>query len=184
MAIYQGFLYLYTMDVHNTGAKNALLIGLPTGLAVYALVAYLSSFYPFNLVLYAASLKIFWSPLSWLLIFGALGISLWYTGKKIAPSLKTMDPLKTSLRFTFWVNVRLMLVVALIYFYGIIATSLNGGEPFLPAVPYALFTLVVVFTLATLLASVTVSLLIVQLTKNKLNGSVQSKDASNTAQPS
>jgi hypothetical protein len=156
------------MDSKKTGSKYALLVGIPTGLAFTGFTVYVSSFYPFRLLLSAASLKVFWNPFSWLLVGAALLVSLWHTGKMIGPALKKYDVLKTSFLFTFWVNLRLMLVISAIYFYGIIANSLNGGDPFLAAIPYAILGLLLFFALATAITSVSVSLLIVNLTKNKL----------------
>jgi len=156
------------MDIKSIGSKYALAAGIPTGLAFTAFTVYVSSFYPFRLLLSAASLKVFWNPFSWLLVGMALIISLWHTGKMIGPALKKFDVLKTSFLFTFWVNLRLMLVISAIYFYGIIANSLSGGEPFLAAIPFAIIGLLLFFAIATAVTSITVSLLIVNLVKNKL----------------
>jgi len=164
----RGFLYLYAMDIKKTGSKYALIIGIPTGLAFTAFTVYVSTFYPFRLLLKAASLKVFWNPFSWLLVGAALIVSLWHTGKMIGPALKKFDVLKTSFLFTFWVNLRLMLVISAIYFYGIIANSMSGGEPFLAAIPFAIIGLIIFFALATGITAITVGIFIVKIIKDKL----------------
>jgi len=157
------------MDTQKTGSKFALLIGLPTGLAFFLMALSLSHFYAFAFLLRISSLRIFWSPLTWLVIAITLGVALWHSGKAIGKSLSIRDTLKTSLYFTFLVNVRLLIIMASIYFTGMISdVVLETRDVFFAAIPYAIIIMIAFFAFATLLLSVSVSLAIVQLTKSKI----------------
>lgn len=160
------------MDTQKTGSKFALLIGLPTGLAFFLMALSLSHFYAFAFLLRISSLRIFWSPMTWLVIAVTLSIALWHSGKVIGVSLTKRDVLRTSFRFTFMVNVRLLIIMASVYFIGMISdVVLATREVFFAAIPYAIIIMIAFFAFATLLLSVSVSLAIVQLAKNKIMGS-------------
>lgn len=63
-----------------------------------------------------------------------------------------------------------MLVTAAIYFGGIIIDwAFSVREIFLPAIPYSIIAMIVFFAVSTVLFSVTVSLIIVNFTKNKID---------------
>jgi len=157
------------MNDQKTGAKFALIIGLPIGLAFCLTALSLSEFYPFAYLLRLASLKIFWNPLVWMIISATLTVALWQTGKVIAPSLKKRDALQTSFYFTFLVNIKLLLIMAAIYFGGMINDWIfNTREIFLAAIPYSILIMILFFAFATLVLSLSVSLAIVHLTKSKL----------------
>ena len=163
------FLYFCFMNDQKTGAKFALIIGLPIGLAFCLMALSLSEFYPFAYLLRIASLKIFWNPLIWMIIAATVTVALWQTGKVIAPSLKKRDILQTSFYFTFLVNIKLLLIMAAIYFGGMINDWLfNTREIFLAAIPYSILIMILFFAFATVVLSITVSLAIVHLTKSKL----------------
>jgi len=160
------------MNDQKTGAKFALIIGLPTGLAFCLMALSLSEFYPFAYLLRIASLKIFWNPLIWIIIAATVTVALWQSGKVIAPSLKKRDALQTSFYFTFLVNIKLLLIMAAIYFGGMINDWLfNTREIFLAAIPYSILIMILFFAFATVVLSLTVSLVIVQLTKRRLGAS-------------
>jgi len=164
-------LYVCFMDTQKTGSKFAMLIGLPTGLAFFLMAISLSHFYAFAFLLRISSLKIFWNPLTWIVIALTLGVALWYSGKAIGTSLTKRDIIKTSFYFTFMVNVRLLIMMASIYFIGMISdVLLHTREVFFAAIPYAIIIMIAFFAFATLLLSVSVSLAIVQLTKSKIEG--------------
>ena len=157
------------MNDQKTGAKFALIIGLPTGLAFCLMALSLSEFYPFAYLLRIASLRIFWNPLIWMIIAATVTVAIWQTGKVIAPSLKKRDALQTSFYFTFLVNIKLLLIMAAIYFGGMINDWLfNTREIFVAAIPYSILIMILFFAFATLVLSLTVSLVIVHLTKSKL----------------
>jgi hypothetical protein len=157
------------MDAQKTGSKYALIIGLPTALALCLLALPLSHFYPFAYVLRLASLKIFWNPLVWVVIIATSVTALWQGGSAIAGSLAKRDALKTSFYFTSLVNLRLMLVTAAIYFIGIVNDWLfNVREIFLPAIPYSIISMLAFFAVSTVVFAVTVSLVIVNFTKGKI----------------
>jgi hypothetical protein len=157
------------MNDQKTGAKFALLIGLPIGLAFCLMALSLSEFYPFAYLLRIASLKIFWNPLIWIIMAATVAVALWQSGKVIAPSLKKRDALQTSFYFTFLVNIRLLIVMAAIYFGGMINDWLfNTREIFLAAIPYSILIMILFFAFATVVLSITLSLAIVHLTKSRL----------------
>jgi hypothetical protein len=157
------------MNAQNTGSKYALIIGLPTALALCILALPVSNFYPVAYVLKLASLKIFWNPLVWAILVATITIALWQSGKAIARSLAKRDVIKTSLYFTFLVNVRLLIITAAIYFGGILHDWIfSVREIFLPAIPYSIISMLAFFTVSTALFAATVSLLIVKLTKSKI----------------
>ena len=157
------------MDTTKTGAKYAIIVGLPTSFMLCLSGFPLSHFYPFAYILKLASLRIFWNPIVWVILAATITVALWQSGKAIANSLTRRDVLKTSFYFTSLVNIKLLIITAAIYLGGIINDwAFNVREIFLPAIPYAILCLLVFFALSTLVLSVTVSLAIVQLTKNKL----------------
>jgi len=157
------------MDAQKTGSKYALIIGLPASFALCLMALPLSHFYPFAYILRLASLKIFWNPLAWLVIAITVVLSLWQNGKAISPLLKKHDVLKTSFYFTFFVNLKLMLVTAAIYFAGIFYDWIfNVREIFLPAIPYSIISMLGFFALLTGVLSVTISLMIVNFTRGKI----------------
>jgi hypothetical protein len=159
------------MDTQKKGSKFALLIGLPTGLAFFLMAISLSHFYAFAFLLRISSLRIFWNPLTWVVIALSLGVALWHSGKMISKSLTKRDSIRTSFYFTFKVNLRLLVIIASIYFIGMISdVMLETREVFFAAIPYAILIMIVFFAFATLLLSVSVSLAIVQLTKIKIEG--------------
>ena len=172
------------MDTKKTGAKYALTIGLPTSFMLCLLAFPLSHFYPFAYVLKLASLRIFWNPIVWIILAATITLALWQSGKVIAHSLTKRDVLKTSFYFTSLVKIKLLIVTVMIYFGGIINDwAFNTREIFLPAIPYAIFCLLVFFALATLVLSITVSLVIVNLTKNKLKIVQETNNRADTPQP-
>jgi hypothetical protein len=157
------------MNDQKIGAKFALIIGLPTGLAFCLMALSLSEFYPFAYLLRIASLKIFWNPLIWIIITATVAVALWQSGKAIAASLKKRDAFQTSFYFTFLVNIKLLIVMAAIYFGGMINDWLfNAREIFLAAIPYSILVMILFFAFATVVLSLTVSLAIVQFTKSRL----------------
>jgi len=159
------------MNSQKSGSKFALAIGLPTGLAFLLMALSLTHFYAFAFLLRISSLKIFWNPLTWTVIAVSLCIALWHSGKTIERSLTKRDVLKTSFYFTFLVNVKLLVVMASIYFGGMISDVILGTrDVFFAAIPYALIIMIAFFAFATLLLSVSVSLVIVQLTKSRIEG--------------
>lgn len=165
------------MDARRTGSKYALLIGLPASFVLCLAALPLSDFYPFAYVLKLASLRIFWNPMVWVIIIAAIILSLWQSGKAIAASLQKRDVLKTSFYFTFLVNIKLMIVTAAIYFIGIIADWLfNVREIFLPAIPYSIISMLVFFAFTTLVFSVTLGLIIVNLTRKMIETIIVRKD--------
>jgi hypothetical protein len=160
------------METQKTGSKFALLIGLPTGLAFFLMAISLSHFYAFAFLFRISSLRIFWNPLTWVVIALTLSVALWHGGKMISKSLTKHDSLKTSFYFTFKVNLRLLVIMASIYFIGMISdVMLETREVFFAAIPYAILIMIVFFAFATLLLSVSVSLAIVHLTKMRIEGS-------------
>jgi hypothetical protein len=159
------------MDTQKTGSKFALLIGLPTGLAFFLMAISLSHFYAFAFLFRISSLRIFWNPLTWVVIALTLGVALWHGGKTIGKLLTKCDSIRTSFYFTFKVNLRLLVIMASIYFIGMISdVMLDTREVFFAAIPYAILIMIVFFAFSTLLLSVSVSLAIVQLTKMKIEG--------------
>jgi hypothetical protein len=84
------------MDTQKTGSKFALLIGLPTGLAFFLMAISLSHFYAFAFLLRISSLRIFWNPLTWVVIALSLSVALWHSGKMISKSLTKRDSIRTS----------------------------------------------------------------------------------------
>jgi hypothetical protein len=157
------------MESEKTGSVYALLIGMPVGLAFSYAALFASSFFPFNLLLKLAGFKIFWHPLSWLVILSVLAYSLWQTGKKIPYNLRKSNTVKTSLLFTFYANIKVFITITTIYLVGAIADWLSKGDAsFVAVIPYGILVMILLFLVATLITAFTISLLIVELTKNKL----------------
>ena len=162
------------MNAQKTGSKYSIIVGLPASFTLCLLALPLSHFYPFAYLLKLASLRIFWNPLVWIILLGTITLSLWQSGRSIAQSLKKRDVIKTSFYFTFLVNIKLLVVTAAIYFGGILHDWIfNLREIFLPAIPYSIISMLAFFAISTVLFSVTASLIIVNLTKNKIEADTE-----------
>lgn len=157
------------METNKKGAVYALALGLPAGLVCCSLFLSLADYFPFSLLLKVSSFRIFWNPLSWVAVAAVLGVSLWYCGLRIASYLEKHDVLRASFMFTVRVNMRLLIGLVVIYIGGIGMRIFTGYKPLLAAIPYGIMAIAGLLALATLVATVTISLAIVQLTKNKLN---------------
>lgn len=157
------------MESEKTGSVYAMLIGMPVGLAFSYAALFASSFFPFNLLLKLAGFKIFWHPLSWVIILSVLAYSLWQTGKMIAPALRKKNSVRTSLLFTFLANIKVFITITTIYLTGAVADWISKGDAsFIAVIPYGILVMILLFVVATLITAFTLSLVIVELTKNKL----------------
>jgi len=156
------------MQTNKTGAVYALALGLPAGLLFFSLFLGLQDYFPFSLLLKVSSFRVFWHPLSWVAVAALLAGSLWYSGLRISSYLQKYDTLGASFRFTLRVNIRLLIGLTVIYIGGIGLRMFTGHKPLLAAIPYSIIAIASLLALASLVATVTISLLIVQLTKNKL----------------
>jgi len=154
----------------KTGSKYAILIGLPIGLMFSALILIASLFPPFNFVLFMTNLQGFWHPLVWA---GIIPISyiylLWHEGRKISSYLQTKNILTTSFIFTLKLNLKLFAIILLIgllsvLFFGISTVSQSQ----LISLFVTTIAIILTFIFATLITTFSISLLIVQLTQNKL----------------
>ena len=164
------------MDTYKKGAVYALALGLPAGLICCSLFLSLSQYFPFSLLLKVSGFRVFWNPLSWVAVAAMLGVSLWQCGLRISSYLEKHDVLRTSFMFTIRVNLRLLIGLVVIYIGGIGLRMLTGYKPLLAAIPYGIIAIAGLLALATLVATVTISLVIVQLTKNKLKITPGSQD--------
>ncbi len=157
------------METNKTGAFYAVIIGLPAGLVLFSLFVMLRDFFPFSLLLKVSSFRIFWHPFSWLAFTALLGFSLWQCGLRIPAYLQKHDSLRSSFLFTVRLNLRLLIGITVIYIGGIGIRMFTGHKPLLAAIPYGIIAFVALLGMATIVMSISVSLLITELTRKKLN---------------
>lgn len=156
------------METNKKGAVYALALGLPAGLICCSLFLSLADYFPFSLLLKVSSFRVFWHPASWIAVAAVLAASLWYCGLSIPKWLEKHDVLRTSFMFTLRVNMRLLIGMVVIYIGGIGFRMFSGYKPLLAAIPYGIMAIAGLLALGTLIATITISLAIVQLTKNRL----------------
>jgi hypothetical protein len=152
------------------GSWTALLIGLPVGIIFSITVLYVSMFPPLDYALALIGGKLFWHPIIWGgLIPLSFAFLLWTGGKKIKTHFdKNYSTLKSSFIFTLHVNSRLFGLLLLIFvigglFFNIIQDGSFSDISFV-AVGLTIFT----FIAATVFTTVTIGLLIVTVTKNRI----------------
>lgn len=159
-----------TTSADKIGSKISLLVGLPIG-TIFSLTVLVISLFPmldFGLATIGGGL--FWFPIIWA---GLIPITfiflLWTAGKKIKGHLdKNYSIIKASFLFTLFVNSWLFGLILLIF--------IIGGLFFNPSKTFSLSNIsvlavvltILTFITATVLTSVTIGLLIVTITKNKI----------------
>ncbi len=150
--------------IENIGGISALIIGLPIGFIFSAFTLYISLFPMFDFGIAFLGGKLFWSPIIWGGIIPLTYILLlWRAGKKIHSNInKGYSVFKCSFLFTLFVNVRLLILVKLIF---IIGGVLNNFEGKLELIGISLILTALFFTIATLFTTLTIGLGIIKLTK-------------------
>jgi len=157
-----------TKNNSQIGAQIALLIGLPIG-AIFSLAILLISLVPmFDLGLVIVGGRFFWHPLVWAGLIPATFIfSLWSAGKKIETRLdKNYSLIKTSFLFTLFVNTPLFAIILMTFLAGGIIPISQIDSPTISfaAIGLTVFTYLISVPFTTL----TIGLLIVTITKNKI----------------
>lgn len=155
------------METNKSGAVYALALGLPAGLVCFWLFLGLRDYFPFSLLLKLSSFRVFWHPAAWVAVALLLAASLWYSGLKITTYLQKYDLLRASFMFTVRVNIKLLIGLTVIYMGGTGLRMFAGHKPLLAAIPYGIIAITSLLALGALVFTVTISLAIVQLTRNK-----------------
>lgn len=158
-----------TDNLEKIGSKTALCIGLPFGTIFSLSVLFISLFPILNFGLVLVGGKLFWHPLIWAGLIPATFIFLlWTAGKKIKNHLdKKYSIIKTSFLFTIFVNSWLFGLILLIFIIGgfFFSPQTSGiANISLTAIGLTVFTYIV----STVLTALTIGLLIVTITKNKI----------------
>ena len=153
----------------NTGAKTALIIGLPLGMMFSLAVWYISLFAPFDVALALLGGDIFWAPYNSIFIISAFAVLLWHGGIKIENNLYNYKSfIKTSFRFTLFVNGWLFSILVGIF---IIGTKYFNSFPenSFNSIFIGIAILILIFILSTFLTTFTIGLIIVLVTKYRLH---------------
>ncbi|MBP6182968.1 hypothetical protein [Flavobacterium sp.] len=161
---------MMTVNLDKIGARTALFVGLPFG-TVFSLTVFVFSLFPmldFGLAFIGGGL--FWNPIIWAgLIPVTFIFLLWTAGNKIKTHLdKKYSVIQTSFLFTLFVNSWLFGVILIIFsvsglFFSPLHTS-GISNISLTAIGLTIFT----YIISTVLTALTIGLLIVTITKNKI----------------
>lgn len=159
-----------TVNLDKIGARTALFVGLPFG-TVFSLTVFVFSLFPmldFGLAFIGGGL--FGNPIIWAgLIPVTFIFLLWTAGNKIKTHLdKKYSVIQTSFLFTLFVNSWLFSVILIIFsvgglFFSPLHTS-GISNISLTAIGLTIFT----YIISTVLTALTIGLLIVTITKNKI----------------
>ena len=159
-----------TVNLDKIGSRTALFVGLPFG-TIFSLTVLFISLFPmldFGLAFIGGGL--FWYPIIWAGLIPATFIFLlWTAGKKIKKHLdKKYSIIQTSFLFTLFVNSWLFGLILLIFiigglFFNPLQTS-GFSNISLTAIGLTVFT----YIISTVLTALTIGLLIVAITKNKI----------------
>ena len=159
-----------TVNLDKIGSRTALLVGLPIG-TIFSLTVLAMSLFPmldFGLAIIGGGL--FWFPLVWAgLIPSTFIVLLWSAGKKIKVHLdKNYSLIKTSFLFTLFVNSWLFGLILLIFIIGGLFFSPIQTVAFSNISIVAIGLTIFSYVIATALTTLTIGLLIVTITKNKI----------------
>ncbi len=157
-------------NIHNIGSRVALFIGLPFG-TIFSLTVFVFSLFPmldFGIVIIGGQL--FWHPI---ICVGLIPVTfiflLWAAGRKIKTHLgKNYSVIKTSFLFTVFVNNRLFGLIILIFIVSGFLYNPLQTNPFDISL-IAIGLTVLTYIIATTLTTLTIGLLIVFVTKNKID---------------
>lgn len=159
-----------TVNLDRIGSRIALLVGLPFG-TIFSLTVLIVSLFPmvdFGLAFIGGGL--FWHPIIWAgLIPASFIFLLWTAGNKIKKHLdKKYSIVRTSFLFTLFVTSWLFGLILLIFIIGGLFFSPFQPSGFsnisLTAIGLTVFT----YVISTVLTTLTIGLLIVKITKNKI----------------
>jgi len=158
---------------NNTGSKIALIFGIPIGLTFSFFVLLISLFPPIDFALAFTGGRLFWFPIINCIIIPATFIYLlWKGGKNIHKHLNlNYSIIKSSFLFTLYINVRLFLLLFLIFLIGGIffnpASEVISGKVF--TIFIGLGITISTFIIATLFTTFTIGILIVTNTRKRIN---------------
>jgi hypothetical protein len=159
-----------TANLDRVGSWTALLIGLPIGLAFSFFVLFISLFPLLDFGLAIIGGGLFWHPIVWGgLIPLTFAFLLWTAGKRIKSHLdKNYSTIKTSFLFTLFVNSWLFGLLLAMFIIGGLFFNIAPTVSFSNISIVAIGLTILTFITATGLTSVTIGLLIVTITKNKI----------------
>lgn len=166
----------YSMTIsNNVGSKVALIFGIPIGLTFSIFVLVVSLFPPIDIALAFTGGGLFWFPVVNCLIIPATFVYLlWKSGKRIHKHLDlNYSALKTSFLFTLYINLRLFLLLFLIFLFGGVfftpEPKIISSQFLTAAIGFGLTA--TTFIIATLFTTFTIGLLIVTITKKRISKS-------------
>lgn len=151
------------------GSQTALYIGIPLGTIFLFLVLYISLFPMLDFELVIIGGNLFWKPLvSFAIIPATFIFLLWTAGKKIKSHLdKNYSLIKTSFLFTLFVNSWLFTLLLIIFLVGGLFFS-SGGEKYARVSATAIGLTLFAYIISTAITTLTIGLLIVTVTKNRI----------------
>jgi hypothetical protein len=153
---------------NRVGSWTALIVGFPIGMAFSFGVLYLSLHSMLDLGLTLIGGKLFWHPMIWAGVIPlTFALLLWKAGDRIKIHFEQgYSEIKTSFLFSFFVNMRLFVLLLLIFIGGGLFFNTNPSITFAlsASIGLTLLTLIV----ATIFTTFTIGFLIVTITKNKI----------------
>ena len=156
-----------TANLDRVGPWTSVLIGLPCGLLFTFFIVIISLFPPIDLGLATIGGGLIWHPITWIVVMLTFLFLLWTAGKKIKKHLdRQYSIVKTSFLFTLFINCWLFGLFIPIFIIGglIFYQSFN-----LWAFGIALGLTVFAFIVATVFTTFTIGLVVIAITKNKIN---------------
>lgn len=160
-----------TVNLDRIGSRTALFVGLPFGTIFSLMVLFISLFPMFDLGLAVIDGRLFWHPIIWGGLIPATFIFLlWTGGGKIKKHLdKKHSIIRTSFLFTLFVNSWLFALILMIFIIGGLFFPLYK-EGFSGISLTAIGFTISLYLVSTVFTALTIVLLIVTITKNKIYG--------------
>ncbi len=156
----------------STGSWTAILIGFPLGIIFSWTVLYISLFPMVDIGLLIIGGRLFWHPIIWAGIIPIVFMFLlWKAGDKIKMHLQRgYAVLKTSFLFTLYINSWLFALILALLIIGRLFFS-PTQEPISSFSIITLTTIAITFftyLISTVITALTIGLLVVTITKNKI----------------
>ena len=158
-------------SLDRVGSWTSLFIGLPLGVLFSFAVLYISLLPMLDFGVAIIGGGLFWHPIIWGGIIPlSYAILLWRAGKRIKGHLdKNYTALKTSFLFTLFVNSWLFGLLLSIFILGGLFFNIEQTISFGNISIVAIGLTILTFIIATALTTVTIGLLIVIITRSKIN---------------
>ncbi len=158
------------VNLDRIGSKVALYIGFPLGVFFSLIVLFLSLFPILDFGLVFIGGELFWNPIIWAGVIPVTFIFLlWTAGGRIKVHLDRKDSIVwTSFLFTLFVNTWLFGLILLIFVIGGFFYSPIHTSNIITVSLISLGVTLLTYIISTVMTSMTIGLLIVTITRNKI----------------